>query len=514
MEPVPQTDHSSVRLTRSPMRRQVVLSLLVAVGLLIGIGIGIFISREASARQQHRLLQVNRSWEPPSVAVSTALALSEAFAEVARRVEPAVVHIETVAEPTSTSALEPFDWFHGPRRRQRGEGSGVLVDADGYILTNKHVIEDAARMRVRLADGRTFVPQIIGTDTETDLAVLRIKGSAPFSVAPVGDSEALKVGDWVLAIGSPFGLEQSVTAGIISAKDRVTAGPHANFQQFLQTDAAINPGNSGGPLVNLKGEVIGINAQISTSTGVSNGVGFAIPTSIAIPVYNQLVATGKVERGWLGIVLDEVKPEAARVYGLDHPHGALVHDVVSKDSPAAQAGIQSADIIVQFDGQSVRDQRHLTRMVASSPIGRVVPVTVMRDGRRLTLQVKIGPRQSISPSSALPTSAQKESTRTRQRVKLGAKLQMLSAQTARSFNLPITQGVVVSEIEEGSLASELGLQTHDVILRVNRQTIGSIEQLEAIISQLQSGDDLVVEVIGPRRLLDGPGRHVLTTVVP
>lgn len=514
MEPIPQTDQTGSDSSRAPIHRRVVLSILAAVGLLIGIGIGIFISHEASARQQHRLLQVNRSWEQPSVAVSTALALSEAFAEVARRVEPAVVHIETVAEPQRTSALEPFDWFHGPRRRQRGEGSGVLVDADGYILTNKHVIEDAATLRVRLADGRTFVPDIVGTDTETDLAVLKIKGTAPFSVAPVGDSETLKVGDWVLAIGSPFGLEQSVTAGIISAKDRVTAGPHANFQQFLQTDAAINPGNSGGPLVNLKGEVIGINAQISTSTGVSNGVGFAIPTSIAIPVYNQLVATGKVERGWLGIVLDEVKPEAARIYGLDHPHGALVHDVVAKDSPAAQAGIQSADIIVQFDGQSIRDQRHLTRLVASSPIGRVVPVTVMRDGRRLTLQVKIGPRQSVSSSGASTTSAQKESTRRRERAKLGAKLQMLSAQTARSLSLPVTQGVIVSEVEDGSLASELGLQAHDVILRVNRQTVGSVEQVEAIINKLYSGDDLVVEVIGPRRLLEGPGRYVLTVVIP
>jgi serine protease Do len=514
MEEVPQVDQSVSTSPRPLTHRRALLSLIGAVAVLIGIGIGVFISHGASAGQEHRFLQVNRSLEPPSGPVSAALALSEAFADVARRVEPAVVHIETAAESTTTSESEPFDFFHHPRRRQRGEGSGVLVDADGYILTNKHVIEDATTVRIRLADGRTFAPHIVGADTETDIAVLKIKGSGPFSFAPIGDSEALKVGDWVLAIGSPFGLEQSVTAGIISAKDRATAGPHANFQQFLQTDAAINPGNSGGPLVNLKGEVVGINSQISTSTGVSNGVGFAIPTSIAVNIYNQLVATGKVERGWLGIVLDEVRPETARVYGLDHTYGALVHDVVGKDSPAGQAGIQSADVIVEFNGQPIRDQRHLTRLVASFPIGRAAPVAVIRDGRRVTLQVKIAPRESLGPLKPAESSEQKESARQRRRAELGAKLGALSAQTAHSFNLPVTQGVIVSGVEDGSLASELGLQAHDVIVRVNRQAIVSVDQLENIISELHSGDDLVVEVVGPQRLLNGPGRYVLTTVIP
>jgi serine protease Do len=310
-------------------------------------------------------------------------------------------------------------------------------------------------------------------------------------------------------------LEQTVTAGIISAKDRTTGGNNANFQQFLQTDAAINPGNSGGPLVNLRGEVVGINTQISTSTGVYNGVGFAIPASIAVGIYNQLVTTGKVQRGWLGIMLDEVKPEIARVYGLSEPHGALIHDVVGGDSPAGQAGLQSADIIIEYDGQQVRDQRHLTQLVAETQIGRAVLLKVLRDGRELTLHVKIAPRQSVSSNKLSDTASDdREPARRRQRAELGAKLSPLTWQTARDLNLDVIQGVIISEVEEDSLASDLGLQPQDVILRWNRQPIRSVEQLQELLKDLKSGDDLVVEVVGPRRKLGDPGRYVVAGVVP
>jgi serine protease Do len=489
--------------------------MLIAVAVFIGIGIGVLLSGGASAGQENHVIKVNHSTEAPSGSISTAMALSDAFAQVAHLVEPAVVHIETASEPTDSEAA-PLDFFHSPHRRRHGEGSGVLVDAAGYILTNNHVIDEAATIRVRLYDGRTFTPRKIGVDSETDLAVLKIMDAAPFPYAKIGDSDALKVGDWVLAIGSPFGLEQSVTAGIISAKDRTTEGPNANFQQFLQTDAAINPGNSGGPLVNLRGEVVGINSQISTSTGVYNGVGFAIPASIAVGIYNQLVTRGKVERGWLGIMLDEVRPEIARVYGLAEPRGALIHDVVGKESPAGQAGLRSADVIIEYDGHPVRDQRHLTRLVAATEIGRTVPVKIMRDGHELTVQVKIAPRRSFdSPKPSDDAFDNQEPARhRRRRAELGLKLAPLSSQVASGLNLDVSQGVLVSEVEEGSLASELGLQPQDVILRFNRQPIRSLEQLQDSIKDLRAGDDIVLEVIGPRRKLGQPGRTVLSMVVP
>ncbi len=513
MERIPSLNQPPSTPPQPPTRRHLWLSLLVVMAVFIGAGIGVLISGGASAKQEGHIIKVNRTVEPPSEAISTAMALSEAFAQVARTVEPAVVHVETASEPSTTAESEPFDFFHSPRRRQRGEGSGVLVDPTGYILTNKHVIDEATTIRVRLSDGRTFTPRTIGIDSETDLAVLKIEDSAAFPYAAIGDSETLKVGDWVLAIGSPFGLEQSVTAGIISAKDRATAGPHANFHQFLQTDAAINPGNSGGPLVNLQGQVVGINSQISTSTGTSNGVGFAIPTSVAVGVYNQLVSTGKVERGWLGIVLDEVKPEIARVYGLDYPHGALIHDVVGQDSPAGQAGLQSADIIIELDGKLVKDQRHLTRLVAGTEVGRTVIITVMRDGHRLALPVKIAPRQTVGLTK-LPDERSEPAHHRRHRAELGAKLAPLSSQVARTLNLEVTEGVLVSEVKDGSLASELGLQSQDVILRLNRQPIHSLDQLQELLDKLQSGDDLVMEVMGPRRKLNEPGHSILATVIP
>lgn len=498
---------------RTTTYQRILLSLLAAVAVFIGVGVGILLVGGASAGQESHLIKVGHSSEPPSTAVSTAMALSEAFAQVARRVEPAVVHIETTSELTGTEP-ELFDFFHhNPHRRRRGEGSGVLVDPAGYILTNHHVIDEATTIRVRLYDGRTFTPRRVGVDQETDLAVLKIEGSGPFPYAVIGDSEALKVGDWVLAIGSPFGLEQTVTAGIISAKDRTTAGPNANFQQFLQTDAAINPGNSGGPLVNLRGEVVGINSQISTSTGVYNGVGFAIPTSVAVGVYHQLITKGKVERGWLGIILDDVKPEVARVYGLSQPAGALVHDVVGPDSPAARAGLQSADIIIEYDGQRVRDQRHLTQLVAATAVGRTVTLRVMREGHELMLKATIGPRQSSA--SAKPSDDDRlEPARHRRQVELGAKLEPLSPQMAKEWNLDVGQGVVVSDVVEGGLASELDLRDQEVILKFNRQPIRSLEQLQRLVKGLRSGDDVVLEVFGPQRRLGKPGRAVLSAVVP
>lgn len=518
MNRIPLMDMSSSSAGRAPIRQRVVISALLTVAVFIGIGIGMLLSGGASARQErtHHTVQINHTSESPPSTISAALALSEAFAQIATRIEPAVVHIETASEPATTGS-ELFDFFHQPNRRRRGAGAGVLVDPAGYILTNHHVIDQATMIRVHLYDRRTFTPRVIGVDEETDLAVLKIEDSRPFPYATFGDSEALRVGEWVLAIGSPFGLAQTVTAGIISAKDRMTEGPHANFHQFLQTDAAINPGNSGGPLVNLKGEVVGITTQISTRSGVSSGVGFAIPSSMAVEVYNDLITRGKVERGFLGILLDEVKPEVARVYGLDEPRGALIHDVVGDDTPAARAGLRSADIIVEYDGHRVRNQRHLTRLVASTKVGRTVELKVMRDGREVTVPVTIGPRPSATTSRALPAEDmvhQELLPPRRHHVDLGVTLKPVTSELAKMLDLDERRGAMVAEVKEGSPAEEMGLRPQDVILRYNRRPITTVQQLEAMLDDLQTGDDVVFEVIGPRRRLNRPGHAVLSLVIP
>src|SRR6266850_2793870 len=325
--------------------------------LLAGIGIGAMLSGRPTVAQNE--LQIARAPE----------ALSASFAEIARRVEPAVVNIETlqtasevVAEkddedqkedqPSNNPLLDMF------RRQQRGPtrgvGSGFIVSPKGYILTNNHVIEDATRIIVGLQSGEKYRGKVVGVDSETDVAVIKIDAPQDLPTVTLGDSNAAQVGDWVLAMGSPFGLDQTVTAGIISKKERETPGSLSNFQRFLQTDAAINRGNSGGPLVNMRGEVIGINSQIATSTGDYNGIGFALPSGEAGFVYRQIVAQGRVRRGYLGVTLESVKDEFAKVYGLAEARGAIIMDVQpTKDgeaTPAAKAGMQTNDIITEFNG--------------------------------------------------------------------------------------------------------------------------------------------------------------------
>src|SRR5688500_16173004 len=319
-------------------------------------------------------------------------ALSASFAEIARSVEPAVVNIETTQvqaelnekdedkEDESNPLLDLFR--RRPRRAPRGVGSGFIVHPKGYILTNHHVIQDAVKIRVGLQTGESYQAEVVGVDNETDVAVIKIETSQDLLTVTLGDSNSAEVGDWVLAMGSPFGLDQTVTAGIISKKERET--PYfTSFQRFLQTDAAINRGNSGGPLVNMRGEVIGVNSQIATSTGDYNGIGFALPANEANFVYRQIVSQGKVRRGFLGITLDSVKDEFAKVYGLPEAKGAIVMDVTqTKDgqlTPAAKAGLQSNDIIVEFGGQPVSNAQDLIQKVAGSPVGQSVSLTYLRD---------------------------------------------------------------------------------------------------------------------------------------
>src|SRR5262245_47589875 len=310
-------------------------------------------------------------------------ALSASFAEIARRVEPAVVNIETTQNQPEVSEKDEdkedstnnplLDMFRRQRRPSRGVGSGFIVNAKGYILTNHHVIEDAARITVGLQSGEKYRGTVIGVDPETDVAVIKIDAPKDLPTVTLGDSNAAQVGDWVLAVGSPFGLDQTVTAGIISKKERETPSFSA-FQRFLQTDAAINRGNSGGPLVNMQGEVIGMNSQIATSTGDYNGIGFALPANETSIVYKQIVAEGKVRRGFLGITLESVKEEFAKVYGLPEAKGAIVMEVAplkdGQPTPAAKAGIQSGDIITELNGQPVQSAQDLIVKIAGTGVGQ------------------------------------------------------------------------------------------------------------------------------------------------
>src|ERR687893_183568 len=383
------------------------ITALAAACLLVGVGIG-------AALTDLRVVALDDPQPPNAAQIARAPeALSASFAEISRRVEPAVVNIDTVAASPQAAARAPEekddDGDEGEdsdnplldmlrrhaRRPSRGVGSGFIVDPKGLILTNYHVVENMSRIMVKLQTGETIRGQIVGFDEETDLAIIKVEAGRDLPAVRIGNSDEVQVGDWVLAVGSPFGLEQTVTAGIISTKERQT-DPGASFRRFIQTDAAINRGNSGGPLVNMRGEVIGINSQIATSTGDYNGIGFALPTNIASSVYKQLMTTGKVRRGYLGVFLDSVKPEFARVYQLPAAKGAIIKDVADGKGPAANAGIQTNDVVVEFNGQPVENAQDLINKVASTPVGETVAVTYLREVsdklERRTASVRIGER--------------------------------------------------------------------------------------------------------------------------
>jgi serine protease Do len=321
----------------------------------------------------------------------------------------------------------------------------------------------------------------VGTDRKTDLAVLRLQGSgAPYPAATLGDSDKLKVGDWVLAIGSPFGLQQTVTAGIISAKGRsIGQGP---FDDFIQTDAAINPGNSGGPLVNMSGEVIGINSAILSRSGGNVGIGFSIPSNMAKRIYTELVAKGKVTRGWLGVSIQPLTPELAKGFGLKEPSGVLISDVV-QDSPASKAGLLAGDIIVEFDGKKVDSPQDLQKVVATAPPGKGVPVKVWREKAQKTLEITIG--ETPDDNVALKSSNKGRSL-------LGLDVRPITPDIARQLNLKGLEGVVVFGVEEESPAAEAGLQRGDVIREVNRQRVRSLQDFERATKGLKEGDRITI----------------------
>ncbi|KAA0591937.1 serine protease Do [Azospirillum lipoferum] len=362
-------------------------------------------------------------------------------------------------------------------------GSGFIIDPSGLVVTNNHVVSDAAEIAVTLHDGTKLPAKLVGSDAPTDLALLKVESNKPLTAAHWGDSETVEVGDWVVAIGNPFGLGGSVTAGILSARARdIQQGP---YDEYLQTDAAINRGNSGGPLYDANGGVIGINTAIYSPTGGSVGIGFAIPSSLAKPIIDQLKEDGKVRRGWLGVQVQRVTPDIAESLGVEGTGGALVTSV-SPDSPAASAGLRQGDVITAFNGDPLEQMRQLPRLVASAEIGRTVPMTLLRGGKQQSIQVTVGelrnePQQlAMSGSSGAPRSAQPEESKSA----LGLKLAPLTPGLRETFSIgEDVDGLVVTEVDRDSPASQRGLDLGDVIVEAGQEPVATAADLESRIAK-------------------------------
>ncbi|MGM0585995.1 MAG: DegQ family serine endoprotease [Pseudomonadota bacterium] len=418
------------------------------------------------------------------------------FADLAERLSPAVVNISTtkrVAAPSRPQGPRlpensPFrdlfpelfgdrDGERGPVRPRRSLGSGFVISADGYIVTNNHVIDGADEIKANFPDGASLDAELVGTDPKTDIALLKVEPEQDLVHVGFGDSDAARVGDWVLAIGNPFGLGGSVSAGIISARNRdINAGP---YDDFLQTDAAINRGNSGGPLFNLDGEVVGVNTAIISPTGGSIGIGFAVPADIAEPVVQQLMEYGTTRRGWLGVQIQSVTPEIAESLGMDEAAGALVASVV-EEGPADAAGLRQGDVILSFDGRKVPEMRELPRMVAETEVGKEVPLEVLRKGERISLQVTLGRLEEDEPAmdAAVPAPSGEPGAET-----LGMTLAPLDAEARQALGLAEDiQGVVIEEIAGDSPAATKGLRPGDVIVEVAQEPVATpravVEQVE------------------------------------
>jgi len=475
------------------------LVVMLVIAAALGVGLGSWgASAVDLARPPAHEPTPARDTPPPqltgSPVVPAALPVpSGSFSRIAEAVSPAVVNINTVTR--GTAGRTPIEEFFGdeffrrffgdaPERQQqqRSLGSGVIVDSSGICLTNAHVVERATEIEVVTAEGKKHKAKVVGLDRRTDLAVLRLQGGGPYPSAVLGDSDKVKVGDWVLAIGSPFGLQQTVTAGIISAKGR-SIEPGNPFSDFIQTDAAINPGNSGGPLVNMSAEVIGINSAILSRSGGNVGIGFSIPSNMAKRIYTELAAKGKITRGWLGVSIQPLTPELAKSFGLKEPKGVLVADVV-KDSPADRAGLTSGDILTEFDGKKVDAPQDLQKIVAVTTPGKGVPIKVWRDKGEKSLEIKIGETPEETAQATEPGGKSKSL--------LGLDARPLTAEIARQLNLRTTEGVVVARVDEDSPAAEAGLQRGDVIREVNRQRVRSMQDFERATQGLKGGDRVTV----------------------
>ncbi len=425
--------------------------------------------------------------------------LSTAIIHVAKQNIPAVVHIEATERQEVANPFLPFEndplfkrFFNVPnqpkkfKREVKGLGTGMIIDAQGYILTNHHVAGGATKIEVLLSNGERYPAKLIGTDPKTDLAVIKIaaKGTLPF--VTFGDSDKVEVGEWVVAIGHPRGLDQTVTQGIISAKHRRGITDPSSYQDFLQTDAAINPGNSGGPLLNLQGEVIGVNAAIVSQSGGSEGIGFTIPSNMAVNVARALMAKGKVERGWIGVNVQDMTPELARTVHTEILKGALINDVV-KGGPAEKAGLRKNDLVIVYGDKEIRDSTALRNEVASTPIGREIKVVIIRDGKKTELGLKIG---SMESSERIMTTNVKN--------RLGIEVRAISAKDLETYGIDNRQGVVINWVDSQGPLGKAGFEAGDIILGMENQPIESLESFIELAGSLKPKQSITLLAIDHR----------------
>lgn len=427
------------------------------------------------------------------------------FTDIVKQNSPAVVKITTMAVAQQPSQ-NPYNQFNDPRipeifrelfqqrgqpnqapqQRQQSMGSGFIISKDGYVLTNNHVIDGGDEITVRLPDRSEYKATLVGTDVRSDLALLKIEGDNDFPTVKFGKPRDLEVGEWVLAIGSPFGLDYSVSAGIVSAKGRSLPSEEAgNYVPFIQTDVAINPGNSGGPLFNMDGEVVGINSQIYTRSGGSIGLSFSIPIEVALNVVEQLKDKGQVVRGWLGVVIQDVDSDLAEAYGLKRPRGALIAQM-EKDGPAEKSGIEIGDVILEFNGTEIIDSADLPHEVGLTKAGSEVPVLVARNGEQVRLKVKVG---SLEGDGANTIASAGEDPGGR----LGALIEELTDEQRASMRL--LGGVVITRVLPDSPASRAGLRAGDIVTLINNRPISSAENYRQAIADLPSGKAVPMRII-------------------
>jgi len=458
--------------------------LVALVSLVVGLGISGSLDWLAPSRAVNLMGEAGNADSLPNQLPD--------FVTLAKKLKPVVVNISTTQVSEGRGSQEfsspfgdedPFNdfwrrFFGGPAprgpQRQRSLGSGFIIDGDGSILTNNHVVENAQKIVVKLAaDDQEYEAKVIGRDSKTDIAVIKINAKTNLPAATLGDSDRLEVGEWVVAIGNPFGLDSTVTSGIVSAKGRhIGQGPYDNF---VQTDASINPGNSGGPLINLRGEVIGINTAIFSRTGGNMGIGFAIPINLVKEVLPQLRGKGKVTRGFLGVLIQKVTPEIAESLGMDKGNGALVANV-TKDGPADKAGVKVGDVIIEFDGKEVKDSSDLPIIVARTPVDRRARMKVLRDKKEITLTVSVGELKDEEVVASVPEKGE-----------LGLTVQRLTPQMAESLGLDKSEGVVVTAVEPGSAADEAGIRRGDVIVEVDRKLVRNLDEYKKAVAAIRKG---------------------------
>ena len=449
--------------------------------------------------------------------ISHGKSMPGSFSDLVEKLSPSVVNITTSSTVPNRQELNPQlppgspfeDLFRdfmdreqngAPRRQRRGTalGSGFIISADGYVVTNNHVIENADQIEIEFFDGRLMEATVVGTDPKTDIALLKVKAKDKLKFVRFGDSNKAKVGDWVLAIGNPLGQGFSVSAGIISARGRALSG---SYDDFIQTDAAINRGNSGGPLFNMDGEVIGVNTAILSPNGGSIGIGFSMSSAVVEKVIDQLTTFGETRRGWLGVRIQDVTEDVAEALGIEKTDGALVTDV--PDGPAKTGGIKSGDVIIEFDGKTIKDTRELVRIVGDSPVGKQVSVKVLRDGKKVSLSVKLGRLEDNIASS------QPSRQRTKKVEFAGMTLSNLEREVAEQFGIDQNiKGVVIVDIKAGSVAEEKGLKKGDVIIQVNRIKISSTDELYKLNEEAKKANKTSILMLilrnGMRRFIGLP----------